>query len=169
MCLIFDAKFRDPKFMGWPPNEYMSTAKIWPILGDICETVRYMMPVNINSLTERRIRAFNCYRKWCSRKILLFASWSPQSVGLIKKTESVQRRFTKRFPCCRHMAYNDRLVKLNIESLEMRRLRLDLIYVYKTVFGLVATDMSDYFSLQSTKCHNPSRKPVQAICKSLSY
>jgi len=48
------------------------------------------------------------------------------------------------------MTYNDRLVKLNIESLEMRRLRLDLIYVYKIVFGLVATDMSDYFSLQST-------------------
>ena len=39
---------------------------------------------------------------------------------------------------------------LNIESLEMRRLRLDLIYVYKIMFGLVATDMSDYFSLQST-------------------
>ena len=32
----------------------------------------------------------------------------------------------------------------------MCRLRLDLIYVYKIVFGLAATDMSDYFSLQST-------------------
>jgi len=37
--------------------------------------------------------------------------------------------------------YNDRLVKLNIDSLELRRLRLDLIYVYKIMFGLVATDM----------------------------
>jgi len=38
---------------------------------------------------------------------------------------------------------NDRLVKLNIDSLELRRLRLDLVYVYKTMFGLVATDISD--------------------------
>jgi len=36
------------------------------------------------------------------RPILEYAScvWSPQSVGLVKEIESVQRRFTKRFPCC---------------------------------------------------------------------
>ena len=47
------------------------------------------------------------------------------------------------------MTYHDRLVKLNIDSLELRRLRLDLVYVYKIMFGLVATDISDYFTLQS--------------------
>ena len=47
------------------------------------------------------------------------------------------------------MTYNDRLVKLNIDSLELRRLRLDLVYVYKIMFGLVAADISDYFTLQS--------------------
>jgi len=37
--------------------------------------------------------------------VLEYAScvWSPQSVGLIKKIESVQRQFTKRFPCCRYL------------------------------------------------------------------
>ena len=84
--------------------------------------------------------------------------WSPQSVGLIEKIESVQRRFTKRFPCCRYMMYNDRLVKHNIDSLELRRLRLDLIYVYKIMFGLVAADMSHYFSLQSTNNYNLTRR-----------
>ena len=44
---------------------------------------------------------------------------------------------------------NDRLVKLNIDSFELRRLRLDLVYVYKIMFGLVAADISDYFTLQS--------------------
>ena len=85
------------------------------------------------------------------RPVLEYAScvWSPQSVGLIRKIESVQRRLTKRFPCCKHMTYNDRLVKLNIDSLDLRRLRLDLVYVYKIMFGLVATDISDYFTLQS--------------------
>jgi len=51
------------------------------------------------------------------------------------------------------MTYNDRLVKHNIDSLS-RCLRLDLIYVYKIMFGLVAADMSDYFSLQSTYDYN---------------
>jgi len=86
------------------------------------------------------------------RPVLECAScvWSPQSVGLIRKIESVQRRFTKRFPCCKHMTYNDRIVKLNIDSLQLRRLRLDLVYnVHKIMFGLVATDISDYFTLQS--------------------
>jgi len=85
------------------------------------------------------------------RPVLEYAScvWSPQSVGLIRKIESVQRRLTKRFKCCKHMTYNDRLVKLNIDSLDLRRLRLDLVYVYKIMFGLVATHISDYFTLQS--------------------
>jgi len=90
------------------------------------------------------------------RPVLEYAScvWFPQSVGLIRKIESVQRRFTKRFPCCKHMTYNDRLVKLNIDSLELRRLRLDLVYVYKIMFGLVAADISDYFTLQSANDYN---------------
>ena len=53
------------------------------------------------------------------------------------------------------MTYNDRLVKLNVDDLELRRLRLDLIYVYKIMFGLVATEMSDNFSLQSTNDYSP--------------
>jgi len=75
--------------------------------------------------------------------------------------------------CCKHMTYNDRLVKLNIDSLELRRLRLDLVYVYKIMFGLVATDISDYFTLQSendysaiTRRGNPYKLLVN---KSLSY
>ena len=57
------------------------------------------------------------------------------------------------------MMYNDRLVILiNIDSVELRLLRLDLIYVYKIMFGLVATDMSDYFSLQSTNDYNAIKK-----------
>jgi len=93
------------------------------------------------------MKAFLIY----ARPVLEYALcvWSPQSVGLIRKIESVQRRFIKRFPCCRHLAYNDGLVKLNIDSLELRRLQLDLVYVYKIMFGLDDTDISDYFTLQS--------------------
>ena len=97
--------------------------------------------------------SFSCLRQTCTSCV-----WSPQSVGLIRKIESVQRQFTKRFPCCRHLAYNDRLVKLNIDSLELRRLRLDLVYVYKIMFGLVDTDKSDYFTLQSANDYSAATR-----------
>jgi len=111
-------------------------------------------------IAEKTAKNFRGLLYFAAPCILEYAScvWSPQSVGLIEKIESVQRRFTKRFPCCRYMMYNDRLVKHNIDSLELRRLRLDLIYVYKIMFGLVAADMSHYFSLQSTNNYNSTRR-----------
>ena len=51
-------------------------------------------------------------------------------------------------------------------TLELRRLRLDLIYVYKIMFGLVAADMSNYFSLRSTNDYNAITRrgnPYKAI------
>jgi len=69
----------------------------------------------------------------------LVSSWSPYTVGLVNKVESVQRRFTKRFVCCYSLTYSLRLTKLRIESLELRRLHLGLVYVYKILFGMVET------------------------------
>ena len=47
------------------------------------------------------------------------------------KIEKVQRRFTKRLRGYRHMSYVDRLAKLGLPSLELRRLHLDLNMVTK--------------------------------------
>jgi len=63
--------------------------------------------------------------------------WSPNDVGSITKLESVQRRFTKRIPAVAHMSYCDRLKALGLESLEFRRLRYDLVMMYKIVHNLV--------------------------------
>jgi len=70
--------------------------------------------------------------------------WSPHSVGRLKKIESVQRRFTKRFICCSNLAYRERLVNLGLDGLELRRLRFDLIYMYKIFFGMVEIDVSTF-------------------------
>jgi len=40
-------------------------------------------------------------------------------------------------------------MRLHAESLELRRLRYDLIYTYKVVFGLVSGAASDLFTLTS--------------------
>ena len=77
------------------------------------------------------------------RPLIEYAScvWSPHSVSQIKKIESVQRRFTKHLLFCRGLRYSERLAKLGVVSLELRRLHLDLINVYKLLFGMVDADV----------------------------
>ena len=93
------------------------------------------------------MRAFVTY----VRPLLEYAPyvWSPHSVSQVKKTESVQRRFWKRFLCCCGLQHSERLVKLESDSLELRRIRSDLIYVYKLLFGMVDLNFDDFFALSS--------------------
>jgi hypothetical protein len=64
--------------------------------------------------------------------------WSPYHARLIRRIESVLRKFTKRLPGnIGDVEYRDRLLCLGIDSLEVARLRQDLVNVYKVVFGLV--------------------------------
>ena len=95
---------------------------------------------NVNNL----IRAFTVY----VRPLLEYAScvWSPHQDCKIKKIESVQRRFTKRLSGFESLDYKTRLSLLNMDSLEMRRLRADLLYTYKILFGLVDQQASDFFT-----------------------
>jgi len=62
------------------------------------------------------------------------------------------------------LSYTDRLIKVDLPSLELRRLQIDLIYCYKVVFGLVKINLDDFFlSLDPlkppegmrTSCTNP--------------
>jgi len=81
------------------------------------------------------------------RPILEFNSsvWTPRHLGDIEKLESVQRHFTKRIAGLWDMDYNARLKALDLESLELRRLRADLIITYKIVLGYIDTDPNNFF------------------------
>jgi len=46
------------------------------------------------------------------------------------------------------MSYSQRLISLDLESLEVRRLRQDLLLTYKIVFGLINIDSSKLFTLR---------------------
>jgi hypothetical protein len=85
-------------------------------------------------------RAFTVY----VRPLLEYCSqvWSPCYVTDVRKVESVQRRFTRRLVGMQTLSYSDRLNKLKLESLELRRLKFDLLYVYKMFKGLVNLDCS---------------------------
>ena len=104
-------------------------------------------------VTEAKKRCFLIYRCFYSKSarsllrgfnsyilpILNYCSpvWSPSAIGDVNKLESVQRMFTKKIPGYENLPYSQRLKKLDLPSLELRRLRNDLILCYKTLHGEV--------------------------------
>ena len=80
--------------------------------------------------------------------------WSPSQIGLINNIESVQRSFTKRLPGFNNMSYADRLLYLNLQSLEHRRLCYDLVTCYNIVYNRIANAFDDFFTFS----HNPSSR-----------
>jgi len=91
------------------------------------------------------LRAFKTY----VLPVIEYASsvWSPHYAADIRKVERVQRKFTKRLLGCSKLSYADRLARLKLESLEVRRLRHDLILTYKILFGLTDMNQSDFFHI----------------------
>jgi len=76
--------------------------------------------------------------------------WSPWLQQDIDKIERVQRRFTKRLPGFKYLSYSERLLQLNLTSLELRRLHADLVMCYKLIFSHVEYKLGDFFTLNSS-------------------
>lgn len=72
--------------------------------------------------------------------------WSPHQKYLIGELEGVQRRATKMIPGSKNLEYGTRLKWLNLQSLENRRKRGDLIETYKYLNGLYSTERN-FFEL----------------------
>jgi hypothetical protein len=87
--------------------------------------------------------------------ILEYASvvWNPSYIKDIIKIESVQRRFIKRAQrkCGRvDGSYKSRLSSWKIPTLEIRRLKIDLLWVYKLVYGYVDVHRERFFRINQT-------------------
>ena len=100
------------------------------------------------------VRAYTAY----VRPLLEYATqvWSPYHVSLVNILETVQRGFTKRLPGFWNLSYADRLNKLQLQSLEHRRLLADLALCFNIVHGLTALPFDDFFtraSYSSTRGH----------------
>jgi len=89
------------------------------------------------------LRAYTTY----VRPILEFNTvvWSPSLKSDISRIEKVQRKFTKRLPGYGDLSYVERRAKLNIKTLELRRLHYDLVMCYKIVFNIIQLRFCDFF------------------------
>ena len=67
--------------------------------------------------------------------------------------ESVQRRFSRFIGSLGSMTYAERLNILNADSLEVRRLKFDLVMNHCSVHGLNALDFFDFILIRVTPVH----------------
>ena len=66
--------------------------------------------------------------------------WSPHTWKLAEELEKVQRRATKRIPSLANLEYEERLRQLKLPTLVYRRLRGDMINVYKYLNKIYDTE-----------------------------
>ena len=57
--------------------------------------------------------------------------WSPRLKKYIDVLEKVQKKFSKPIPSLRNMSYKERLIHLNLQPLELRRIHFGLIFYCK--------------------------------------
>ena len=83
-------------------------------------------------------------------------SWSPYQQSDITDIESIQRAFTRKL-CQRanisFCSYNDRLEKLKLETLQCRRVKRDLVYIFKILHQYVDVSFTDHFQFSNFNGH----------------
>jgi len=107
-------------------------------------------------------RAFTVY----VRPIIEYCSpvWSPVYKKDIIKLEAVQRRFTKKLKGLTTLTYAERLVKLNADTLELRRLKQDILTMYKAFNGLLVLNISEFFELNHVYTRGHKLKVIKPSC-----
>ena len=93
------------------------------------------------------------------RSNLEYASliWNPYLQMSINNLERVQKRMCRLIPEVRHLPYYSQLKSLGLMSLRARRLRYQLITIFKIRKGIINCNFNDFFNIRSsnkTRGHN---------------
>ena len=83
----------------------------------------------------------------------------------IKKIESVQRRATKLIPEFKDKTYEQRLKELRLFSMEYRRLRGDMIQVYKILNKIDRVEPNEFFKMCPNSTRGHSKKLFKQRCQ----
>jgi hypothetical protein len=75
--------------------------------------------------------------------------WAPYKKKHIDMIENVQKRATKQIPGMKNLSYEERLRKLELPTLSYRRLRGDMIEVYKIIQGHYDPEASTIIKLMN--------------------
>lgn len=120
----------DPK-LTFETHMWSKIKKANSIMGVIRRSFTYMDDPIFLSLYKSLVRPHLEYAN---------QAWSPHLRKHIDSIENVQRRATKLIPNMRDLTYEERLRKLKLPTLTYRRLRGDLIEMYKIATGIYERD-----------------------------
>ena len=95
--------------------------------------------------------------------------WCPYKMGDIKEIEKVQKRATKLIINLKSMSYINRLLHLKLPTLKYRRLREDMIEVFKITHEIYDSDASLKLVYHSVININFSTKDFIMICESTIF
>jgi hypothetical protein len=117
--------------------------KVWMVL----YRVDWILCVKPSSRTFAQILEYNCL------------IWNPYQEHSINLLENLQRNFSKRIPSLSHLTYFERLDLLNLVPLELRRLRFDLNYYYKTLHNLTLFNPDTVYRIYTPREASRSNSP----------
>jgi len=112
------------------------------ILGVINRTISYKSTDIMLPLYKSAVRP---HLEYCT------TAWSPHYVKDKELIERIQHRFTRMIPEIKDLPYTERLRRLNLWTLEGRRVRADLIEVFKMINGLTNVNFEAFFEFD-TNC-----------------
>ena len=130
--------------------------KAYSMLGIIKRNFMYLSETAFVTLYKTMVRSHLEYAH---------SVWNPHREGLIKDLEKVQMRATKLIKNIKYLTYTDRLKHLNLPTLKYRRIRGDMIEVYKILTNRYHKDVNLHFERnldQRTRGH--SQKLVTIRC-----
>jgi len=82
--------------------------------------------------------------------------------------EHVQRNFTEILAGLQSLPYTERLKRLDLDSLDLRWLRADLVWCYKIIFGLVCLDVNKFVVLNTnSRTRRHAFKLFKARCSGI--
>ena len=174
-CEVLHIGPSNPKFSYFIGDEYIRKADSIRDLGlltspdlsssqhctEIARRAHYRL-YQLNRCFENRDRDFRLYLfKTYVRPILECDTiiWSPKKITDIDKIERTLRRFTKYLPEMFHTPFMERLQALGLETLEERRIKNDLIFLFKIIHRLVDVPFESLFSWNE----RPSRGHILKI------
>ena len=108
--------------LKWSNQVNYAANKANQVLGSIKKTIKFQNKESLSRLYKAFVRPHLEYA---------VQVWNPYLKKDVKVLESVQRRATKLVPGLKKLSYTDRLKELNLTTLEERRVRGDLIEMYK--------------------------------------
>lgn len=86
--------------------------------------------------------------------------WSPYLKKDIQKIENIQRKYTRMIFGMKGLSYEERLEKLGLQTLEQRRIKLDLIQAYK-----IKNDIDHVQGTLFTLVKDSSQRSTRSSCK----